>query len=69
MTKKINRRDFIKTSTVIGLGALAGWAVARSVAWNCDVADGYLIIQKPPSFSKPVRCCFKINIVNISYFI
>ncbi|RKY58550.1 MAG: hypothetical protein DRP96_08245, partial [Candidatus Neomarinimicrobiota bacterium] len=24
MTKKINRRDFIKTSTVIGLGALAG---------------------------------------------
>jgi len=30
-------------------GTSHGWATAHSVAWNCDVANGYLIVQKPPT--------------------
>lgn len=30
-------------------GTSHGWAIAHSVAWNCDVANGYLIVQKPPT--------------------
>jgi hypothetical protein len=30
-------------------GTAHGWAIAHSVAWNCDVAAGDLIIQKPPT--------------------
>lgn len=30
-------------------GTSHGWAIAHSVAWNCDVADGDLIVQKPPT--------------------
>ncbi|MBU0559034.1 MAG: T9SS type A sorting domain-containing protein [Bacteroidetes bacterium] len=30
-------------------GTSHGWAIAHSVAWNCDVAKGYLIVQKPPT--------------------
>ncbi len=30
-------------------GTSHGWTAAHSVAWNCDVADGQLHIQKPPT--------------------
>ncbi len=30
-------------------GTSHGWSAAHSVAWNCDVNDGYLIVQKPPT--------------------
>ncbi len=30
-------------------GTSHGWAIANSVAWNCNVANGYLIVQKPPT--------------------
>lgn len=30
-------------------GTSHGWTVAHSVAWNCDVAQGDLIVQKPPT--------------------
>jgi len=30
-------------------GTSHGWAAAHSVAWNCDVAQGDLIVQKPPT--------------------
>jgi len=30
-------------------GTSHGWAIAHSVAWNCDVANGDLIVQKPPT--------------------
>jgi hypothetical protein len=30
-------------------GTAHGWAIANSVAWNCDVAAGDLIVQKPPT--------------------
>jgi hypothetical protein len=31
------------------MGTAHGWALAHSVAWNCDVAGGVLIVQKPPT--------------------
>lgn len=30
-------------------GTSHGWASAHSVAWNCDMATGKLIVQKPPT--------------------
>jgi hypothetical protein len=30
-------------------GTSHGWTVAHSVAWNCDMAQGDLIVQKPPT--------------------
>lgn len=30
-------------------GTSHGWSLANSVAWNCDVANGDLIVQKPPT--------------------
>jgi hypothetical protein len=30
-------------------GTSHGWAAAHSVAWNCDVGGGTLILQKPPT--------------------
>lgn len=30
-------------------GTSHGWSSAHSVAWNCDVAGGDLIVQKPPT--------------------
>lgn len=30
-------------------GTSHGWSAAHSVAWNCDVNNGYLIVQKPPT--------------------
>jgi len=41
MTKKINRRDFIKTSTVIGLGALAGCSLRNR--FDIIIKNGLII--------------------------
>ncbi|MBN1302086.1 MAG: T9SS type A sorting domain-containing protein [Melioribacteraceae bacterium] len=30
-------------------GTSHGWAVAHSVAWNCDMHNGDLVVQKPPT--------------------
>ncbi|PKL87324.1 MAG: peptidoglycan-binding protein [Ignavibacteriae bacterium HGW-Ignavibacteriae-2] len=30
-------------------GTSHGWSIANSVAWNCDVKNGELIVQKPPT--------------------
>jgi hypothetical protein len=30
-------------------GTSHGWSAAHSVAWNCDVANGDIIVQKPPT--------------------
>jgi hypothetical protein len=30
-------------------GTSHGWGTTHSVAWNCDVAEGNLIVQKPPT--------------------
>ena len=30
-------------------GTSHGWAAVNSVAWNCDVADGMLVAQQPPT--------------------
>jgi len=30
-------------------GSSHGWGLAHSVAWNCDMAQGDLIVQKPPT--------------------
>ncbi len=30
-------------------GTSHGWATVHSVAWNCDAAEGDLIVQKPPT--------------------
>ena len=51
MTKKINRRDFIKTSTVIGLGALAGCSLRNR--FDLLIKNG-LVIEIPVSW-KPQR--------------
>ncbi|KAA3614655.1 MAG: T9SS C-terminal target domain-containing protein [Calditrichaeota bacterium] len=39
-------------------GTSHGWAVAHSVAWNCDVNDGYLIVQKAPTAQNYAIGCF-----------
>jgi hypothetical protein len=31
------------------MGTSHGWAIANSVAWNCDLAAGDLIVQQPPT--------------------
>lgn len=28
---------------------MAGWGTANSVAWNCDLGDGTIILQRPPT--------------------
>jgi len=43
-------------------GTSHGWSVAHSVAWNCDVADGDLIVQKPPTAQNYAIGCFGANI-------
>lgn len=30
-------------------GTSHGWSAAHSVAWNCDVKNGQLVVQKPPT--------------------
>lgn len=43
-------------------GTSHGWAAAHSVAWNCDVANGYLIVQKPPTAQNYAIGCFGYRI-------
>jgi len=43
-------------------GTSHGWAIAHSVAWNCDVADGDLIVQKPPTAQNYAIGCSGANI-------
>ncbi len=43
-------------------GTSHGWALAHSVAWNCDVANGDLIVQKPPTAQNYAIGCFGKNI-------
>ncbi len=43
-------------------GTSHGWAAAHSVAWNCDVAQGDLIVQKPPTAQNYAIGCKGKNI-------
>lgn len=43
-------------------GTSHGWAVAHSVAWNCNVNNGDLIVQKPPTAQNYAIGCFGKNI-------
>jgi len=43
-------------------GTSHGWAAAHSVAWNCDVAQGDLIVQKPPTAQNYAIGCKGQNI-------
>jgi len=43
-------------------GTSHGWAIAHSVAWNCDLANGDLIVQKPPTAQNYAIGCFGANI-------
>ncbi|UCE04946.1 MAG: T9SS type A sorting domain-containing protein, partial [bacterium] len=44
-------------------GTSHGWAGVHSVAWNCDVANGDLIVQKPPTAQNYAIGCFGGNVV------
>ena len=46
-------------------GTSHGWAAAHSVAWNCDVADGDLIVQKPPTAQNYAIGCSGKNITGV----
>ncbi len=39
-------------------GTSHGWGIAHSVAWNCDVMDGEIIIQQPPTAQNYGIGCF-----------
>lgn len=39
-------------------GTSHGWSAANSVAWNCNVAQGTLIVQKPPTAQNYAIGCF-----------
>jgi len=43
-------------------GTSHGWASAHSVAWNCNVAKGDLVVQKPPTAQNYAIGCFGANI-------
>ena len=43
-------------------GTSHGWTVAHSVAWNCDVAGGDLIVQKPPTGQNYAISCKGKNV-------
>lgn len=43
-------------------GTSHGWAVAHSVAWNCQLADGDLIVQKPPTAQNYAIGCQAANV-------
>jgi len=43
-------------------GTSHGWGVAHSVAWNCDVANGDLIVQKPPTAQNYAIGCYGAHI-------
>ena len=46
-------------------GTSHGWAAVNSVAWNCDVADGNLIVQRPPVGQNFAIGCSGANITGI----
>jgi hypothetical protein len=46
-------------------GTAHGWAIAHSVAWNCDVAAGDLIVQKPPTAQNYAIGCKGLHITGI----
>jgi hypothetical protein len=39
-------------------GTSHGWSIAHSVAWNCNVRTGDLIVQKPPTAQNYAIGCF-----------
>ncbi len=43
-------------------GTSHGWGLVNSVAWNCDVADGDLIVQNPPGGQNYAIGCSGANI-------
>ncbi len=47
-------------------GTSHGWAAANSVAWNCDMHNGDLIVQKPPLAQNYAIGCFGKNVTGIS---
>ncbi len=46
-------------------GTSHGWAAVNSVAWNCDVADGDLIVQRPPVGQNFAIGCSGANITGV----
>ena len=44
------------------MGTGHGWAAAHCVAWNCNMAGGDLLIQKPPTAQNYAIGCFGNNI-------
>ena len=45
-------------------GTSHGWSIAHSVAWNCNVNNGELIVQKPPTAQNYAIGCFGNKITN-----
>jgi hypothetical protein len=39
-------------------GTSHGWACVNSVAWNCNVNNGYILVQKPPTGQNYAIGCF-----------
>jgi hypothetical protein len=48
------------------MGTSHGWATAHSVAWACDMNEGDLIVQKPPTAQNYAIGCFGKNVTGIS---
>ncbi|UCH63885.1 MAG: T9SS type A sorting domain-containing protein [Fidelibacterota bacterium] len=46
-------------------GTSHGWAAAHSVAWACNVHDGDLIVQRPPTAQNYAIGCFGKNVTGI----
>ena len=46
-------------------GTSHGWATANCVAWNCNVAQGDLIVQKPPTAENYAIGCFGKHVTGI----
>ena len=43
-------------------GTSHGWSAAHSVAWNCDVKNGQLLVQKPPTAQNyAIGCAGTVN--------
>lgn len=47
-------------------GTSHGWGIAHSVAWNCDVNNGDLVVQKPPTAQNYAIGCSGKNITGIN---
>jgi hypothetical protein len=46
-------------------GTAHGWAIAHSVAWNCNLAAGDLIVQKPPTAQNYAIGCKGLHITGL----